>query len=125
MSRLSTPQLQQDGLFIYYSGVFAVRLDEDGKFFLRANPDLIASMLCKDFGYFASDTARFWRAQLAHYGLPSTSNSRDAKRLLQHAIHCGSLCVPEAILDIENRLKQRSEAENFGIPPEPGSTYSH
>ena len=95
MSQLSTLPLQQDKLFIYHSGVFAVRLDEDAKFFLRASPDMIANMLCNDYGYFASDTALFWRAQLAHYGLPSTSDTRDAKSLLQHAIHCqltGALC---------------------------------
>lgn len=125
MSQLSTLPLQQDKLFIYHSGVFAVRLDEDAKFFLRASPDMIANMLCNDYGYFASDTALFWRAQLAHYGLPSTSDTRDAKSLLQHAIHCGSLRVPEVILDIENRLKQLWEAENFGAPREPGSKYSH
>jgi hypothetical protein len=125
MSQLSTPPPQQDEYFIYHSGVFAVRLEEDGTPFRRANPDTIASMLRNDHGYLAFDTALFWRAQLAHYGLPSTSDTRDAKYLLQHAIHRGSLRVPEAISDIENRLKQRWEAENIETPCEPGSKYSH
>jgi hypothetical protein len=126
MSQLLTAPPQQDGVFIYHSGVFAVRLDEDGPPFTRADPDIIANMLRNDHVYFASDTTIFWRAQLAHYGLPPTSDTRGAKLRLESAIRRGSLRVPEAISDIEIRfMKQRWEAEYVKGPRDPGSKYPH
>ena len=106
MSQPSTPPPQHDELFIYHSGGFAVRLDGDSTPFRRAEPDVIANMLRND-GVFASDTSHFWRAQLAHYGLPSNLDTKEAKCLLQRAIHHGSLRVPKDILKIEKELEER------------------
>lgn len=106
MSQLSTPPSQHDELFIYHSGGFAVRLDGDSTPFRRAEPDVIANMLRND-GVFASVASHFWRAQLAHYGLPSNLDTKEAKCLLQRAIHCGSLRVPKDILELENELAER------------------
>jgi hypothetical protein len=124
MPRLSTPPPQQDILFIYRPRGFAMRFDKDGTPFRRASPDTIANMLHDGRIDFDSETTLFWHAQLAHYGFSSTSHTRDAKLRLENAIRRGSLHVPQAISDIEIRLKQRWSGENSTCPRYLGSKYN-